>query len=375
MQIMIERTDRPRTIPPSDTLGFGKYYSDHMFVMDYNADGGWHSPRIVPFRPFSFDPSALVLHYGQSIFEGLKAYRHDDGSVAIFRRDDHVERFARSAERLMMPGFDTDLVAESWTRLVDIDRRWIPSAPGTALYLRPTLIATENMLGVRAADEYRMFVITSPVGAYYSRGMAPTRILVEESYARVPEGGTGAAKTAGNYAASLKASAEAKQKGFDQVLWLDAREHRYVEEVGTMNIFFVIDGKLVTPPLGGTILDGITRRSAITLAREWGVEVEERRITIDEVIEAMRDGRLTEAFGSGTAAVIAPIGVLGWRGEELELSEPEDSLRNRLYTAITDIQYGRAEDTHGWNVPVTATHANGNGNAVPVVEENSERGA
>ena len=346
MQILTERTERPRSMPPADTLGFGKYYADHMFVMDYNAEGGWHSPRIVPFRPFSFDPSSLVLHYGQSVFEGLKAYRWQDGSVRIFRRDDHVERLARSAERLMMPSFDLDLVADSWNRLVDLDRHWVPSVPGTALYLRPTIIATENMLGVRAADEYRMFVITSPVGSYYARGMAPTRILVEEQYARVPEGGTGAAKTAGNYAASLKASAEAKQKGYDQVLWLDAKEHRYVEEVGTMNIFFRIGDRLVTPPLGGTILDGITRRSVLQLARDWGIDAVEEPVDIEEIIAGIRSGEVTEAFGSGTAAVISPIGVLGWRGEEIALSEPENSLRQRLYTAITDIQYGRADDLH-----------------------------
>ncbi len=368
MQMMIERSEKLREMPAAEELGFGKYYADHMFLMDYNREGGWHSPRIVPFRPFSFDPSALVLHYGQSIFEGLKAYRWEDGSVNIFRLRDHVDRFARSAERLIMPEFDRDLVAESWKALVDVDRSWVPGEPGTALYLRPTLIATENMLGVRPSNEYRMFVITSPVGAYYARGMAPTRILVEEQYARVPEGGTGAAKTAGNYAASLKASAEARALGYDQVLWLDAKNHRNIEEVGTMNVFFVIDGRLVTPPLGGTILDGVTRRSVLRLAREWGVDIREENITIDEVIEAQISGRLTEAFGSGTAAVIAPIGTLGYRGEDYAIEEPENSLRERLYTAITDIQYGRVEDAHGWMTLVPEMNGATSGNGKHVVE-------
>lgn len=376
MQLLIERAEKLREMPPSDNLGFGKYYADHMFVMDYSHEGGWHSPRIIPYQPFSFDPSALVLHYGQSIFEGLKVYRWEDGSVNSFRMRDHVDRFARSAERLIMPEFDRQLVADAWTTLVDLDRRWVPSDPGTALYLRPTLIATENMLGVRPSNDYRMFVITSPVGAYYARGMEPTRILVEEQYARVPEGGTGAAKTAGNYAASLKASAEARALGYDQVLWLDAKEHRTIEEVGTMNVFFVIDGVLVTPPLGGTILDGITRRSVLRLAREWGVEVREERVTIDEVITAQKEGRLNEAFGSGTAAVIAPIGVLGYRGEEYQVDEVENSLRERFYNAITDIQYGRVEDKYGWTARIAETTStkNGNGHHAPVTDSQDQTG-
>lgn len=363
MKMVIERTERRRERPAAEHLGFGRHFSDHMFVMDYRHDGGWHSPRIIPFQSFNFDPSALVLHYGQSIFEGLKAYRWGDGSVHTFRLGDHVDRFARSAARLMMPEFDREFAREAWEALIDIDRSWVPAEPGTALYIRPTMIATENMLGVRPANEYRMFVITSPVGAYYSRGMAPTRILVEERYARVPEGGTGAAKTAGNYASSLKASAEARNLGYDQVLWLDAKEHRFIEEVGTMNVFFVIDGTLVTPPLGGTILDGVTRRSVLRLAREWGVPVREERITIDEVIEAHQSGDLEEAFGSGTAAVIAPIGTLGWQGTDYPIEESDTSLRARLYTAITDIQYGRSEDPYGWTevVPERTHSANGNG--------------
>ncbi|MCB0714173.1 MAG: branched-chain amino acid aminotransferase [Ignavibacteriae bacterium] len=371
MQLLIERAERGREIPPTAELGFGKYFSDHMFLMDYTREGGWHSPRIVPFQPFSFDPSSLVLHYGQSIFEGQKAYRWEDGSVNLFRAQDHINRFARSADRLVMPEFDKEFVMNALLTLLDIDRKWVPEDRGTALYIRPTLIATENMLGVRPANEYRMFIITSPVGSYYARGMAPTRILVEERYSRVPEGGTGAAKTAGNYAASLKASAEARKLGYDQVLWLDAKEHRYIEEVGTMNVFFVIDNVLITPPLGGTILDGVTRRSVITLARDWGIDVQERRIRIDEVMEAYEAGDLQEAFGSGTAAVISPIGTLGWLGEDYEVNERENSLRQRLYDEITAIQYGETEDTHGWmlQVPKTHSHTNGNGHHKPVPDE------
>lgn len=371
MQIVIERAERLRELPVPGQLGFGRHFTDHMFVMDYTRDGGWHSPRVVPYRPFSVDPATLVFHYGQSIFEGLKAYRWEDDSVNIFRGRDHVARLARSAERMVMPEFDQKVVLDGIVTLVDIDRRWVPSDPGTALYIRPTLVATENMLGVRPSDEYRLFVILSPVGSYYLRGMAPTRIWAEERYSRVPLGGTGEAKTGGNYAASLKAAAEARARGYDQVLWLDAREHRYVEEVGTMNVCFVINDTLVTPPLGGTILDGITRRSVIALAREMGVHVEERRIAIDEVIEAGRKGELQEAFGCGTAAVIAPIGTLHWQGSDYELPERPDSLRGRLYEAITGIQYGRVPDTHDWILPVPHLHngTNGNGTKKPVADE------
>lgn len=370
MQILIERAERPREMPDPGNLGFGRHFSDHMFVMDFTREGGWHSPRIVPYRPFTFDPATVALHYGQSIFEGLKAYRWADNSIKLFRADDHVERFALSAERLVMPEFDTNLVLQSLKSLIDIDRRWVPAERGTALYIRPTLIATEHVLGVKPADEYRMFIITSPVGAYYARGMEPTRIWVEEKYSRVPEGGTGEAKTAGNYAASLKAASEARARGFDQVLWLDAHEHRYIEEVGTMNVFFVIDDVLITPPLDGTILDGVTRRSVLTLAEEWGVNVEERMITIEEVIDAHKAGTLQEAFGSGTAAVIAPIGTLHWRNTDHEIAERPNSLRQRFYNAITGIQYGDVEDTHGWIIDVPYAHngANGNGSGKHVDE-------
>jgi branched-chain amino acid aminotransferase len=326
-----------------------------MFLMDYSPEKGWHDARIVPYEAFTLDPSNLMIHYGQTIFEGIKAFRWADGSVRIFRLPDHIERFARSAQRLCMPAFDQQMVIEAIRSLVDVDRDWVPAQHGTALYLRPTMIATDNALGVRPSTTYRMFVITSPVGNYYAKGSAPTRILVEEQYTRATLGGLGEAKTAANYAASLLAAQEAKAKGFDQVLWLDAKEHRYAEEVGTMNIFFVIDGVLLTPPLGGTILDGITRRTVLDLAAEWGVPFEERRIAMEEIAAAHREGKLQEVFGSGTAAVIAQVGELFYHGAPMVITERTNSLRERLYKTITAIHYGEMPDVHGWMIPVGET--------------------
>lgn len=363
MKISIIPTPQPRTLASlnQSELGFGRHFADHMFLMTYTADQGWQNPRIEPYRPIGFEPANLTLHYGQSIFEGLKAFRWQDGSVNLFRPVDHIERFARSAHRLCIPAFDKDLLLEAFKKLVYVDRNWVPAQRGTALYLRPTIIAADNALGVRPSKNYLLFVITSPVGSYYAKGMAPTRILVEEKYSRAAFGGLGDAKTSANYAASLLAAEEAKAKGFDQVLWLDSQTHSYVEEVGTMNIFFVIDGVLITPPLGGTILDGITRRSVITLANEWGVPFEERRLSMDEVVEASEKGTLQEVFGSGTAAVISPVGELFYKGRSISIEEPGNSLREKLYRTITGIQYGEIPDTHGWIVRVPAM-TNGNGN-------------
>lgn len=352
MKIAVQRSNEHRPFPELSKLGFGKYFADHMFMMDYSAGEGWHDPRIVPYGELHLEPSNLTLHYGQTIFEGLKAFRWKDGSVHIFRLYDHMDRFVRSAERLGIPLFDPTDVADAILGLIDIDRNWVPNQRGTALYIRPTLIAADNVLGVRPADYYLMYVITSPVGSYYSKGMSPTRIYVEETYSRVAPGGLGEAKTAANYAASLLAAEEARDKGFDQVLWLDSREHRYIEEVGTMNIFFVVDDVLITPPLGGTILDGITRRTVLQLAAEWNIPIEERPITIGEVATFHAGGRLKEIFGSGTAATISPVGELNYKGTPLEIVEPEDSLRKRFYNAITAIQYGEAPDTYGWMTDV-----------------------
>lgn len=360
MKISVVPTPHPKVFPNVSELGFGRYFADHMFLMNYGQDG-WQDPRVVAYDSFGMDPANLTLHYGQTIFEGLKAFRWADGTVNLFRVQDHIRRFSRSAERLVMPAFDEDLVLEGIKRLVNLDRNWVPAQRGTALYLRPTLIASDNALGVRPSRSYLMFVITSPVGSYYSKGLAPTRILVEQRYTRAPLGGLGEAKTAANYAASLLAAEEAKQRGFDQVLWLDAKSHSYAEEVGTMNIFFVIDGVLITPPLGGTILDGMTRRSVLQLAGEWGVEVQERPVSMAEVEAAHADGSLQEVFGSGTAAVISQVGELFYNNTPLVINERPNSLRERLYHTITGIQYGEIEDTHGWMTRVQVS-ANGNGN-------------
>ncbi len=370
MKISIIPTSAPRTVASLNQaeLGFGRYFADHMFLMNYAPNEGWQNPRIEPYGQIDMEPGNLTLHYGQSIFEGLKAFRWADGSINLFRAKDHIERFARSASRLCMPDFDRDLLLEGLKELVHVDRAWVPAERGTALYLRPTMVGTDNALGVRPSHGYLLFVITSPVGNYYSKGLAPTRILVEEKYSRAALGGLGEAKTSANYAASLLAAEEAKAKGFDQVLWLDARSHEYVEEVGTMNIFFVIDGVLVTPPLGGTILDGITRRSVIELAKEWGIPLEVRPVSMREVVEASGKGTLQEVFGSGTAAVISPVGELFYQGHPITIQEPEDSLRERFYATITGIQYGEIPDTRGWitEVPPQANgYAKAPGHDVP----------
>ncbi len=375
MKISVRRSGERRPCPEPSKLGFGKYFADHMFMMDFSVGEGWRDPRIEPYGRLPIEPSNLTLHYGQTIFEGLKAFRWHDGTVNIFRLLDHMDRFVRSAERLGMPLFDPTDLAHAILRLIDVDRSWVPDQRGTALYIRPTLIAADNVLGVRPADHYLMYIITSPVGSYYSKGMAPTRIYVEETYSRATQGGLGEAKTAANYAASLLAAEEARDRGFDQVLWLDAKEHRYIEEVGTMNIFFVINGTLVTPPLNGTILDGITRRTVLQLAQEWGVPIEERSISIGEIATYHAGGTLQEVFGSGTAATISPIGELNYKGTALEIVEPEHSLRRRLYDTITAIMYGESADDHGWMTRVeefptlngTAHHANGKGEEAPGV--------
>ena len=356
MKIRLIRSNHPRPSAATSELGFGRYFADHMFLMDYDAESQWHDARIVPYGSLDIEPANLTLHYGQTIFEGLKAYRQVDGTVKLFRPRDHAERFLRSARRLCRPAYDPAFDVAAWKALVNIDAAWAPTQPGTSLYLRPCLIASDNLLGVRPASRYMMYVITSPVGSYYSRGASPTRILVETTFSRAPIGGLGDVKTAANYAASLSAAEHAKNAGFDQVLWLDSREHRYVEEVGTMNIFFVIDGVLLTPPLGGTILDGITRRTVLELAREWGVPHEERRIEMSEVLEASRRGTLQEVFGSGTAATISPIGELNYNGEAIIIEEREGSLRKRFFDAILGICYGTAPDPYGWTVAVDDAH-------------------
>lgn len=298
----------PKEKPADNTLGFGQIFTDHMFVLDYTDGVGWHDPRIIPYQPITLDPSAMVFHYGQTVFEGMKAYRSPEGKVQLFRPAKNFERLNRSSARLSIPAIDENLALQGLLELVDIDREWVPSSPGTSLYIRPFIIATEPYLGVSPSKNYQFIIIMSPVGSYYKEGINPVKILVEQQYVRAVAGGTGEAKTGGNYASSLVAQQNAGEIGYSQTLWLDGIEHKYIEEVGSMNVFFKIDGKVITPALNGSILPGITRDSILQMLHREGYAVEERRISIDEVVEAYHSGKLEEAFGTGTAAVISPIG-------------------------------------------------------------------
>ncbi len=353
LDVSLRKAETLKEKPDQDNLGFGQYFTDHMFVMKWNRERGWHDAEIAPYGDFHLDPAAMVFHYGQAIFEGLKAYRGHDGSILMFRPKDNLERLNKSAVRMCMPRIPVDKILQAMKALVYLDRDWIPDKEGAALYLRPTMVATEPALGLRPSDEYLFFIIKSPVGAYYSEGFNPTRIYVEDTYVRAVPGGVGEAKTAGNYAASVKALTEAQHKGYTQVLWLDALEHRYIEEVGTSNIFFVINEELITPPLGGTILAGITRDSVLQLARDWGIAVNERRITIDEVAAAKEEGTLNEAFGAGTAAVISPVGELCYRDKSIMINNGETGeLSQRLFDTIQALQRGMIPDPHNWLVRV-----------------------
>ena len=355
MQNYTVRLSDTRKQKPQDEsqLGFGTLFTDHMFVMDYTPERGWHDARIEPYGPFSIDPACCVLHYSQTIFEGLKCYRRADGGLQFFRARDNLVRMNLSAQRICMPEVDVDFVMDAMCALLRIDADWVPSAPGTTLYVRPTMIATDSMLGVHASHGYRFFIILSPVGAYYPTGLAPVGIWVESAYVRAVPGGVGFTKTGGNYAASILAGARAAEAGFAQVLWLDGRENRYIEEVGSMNMFFLFKDGLVTPPLNGSILAGITRDSILTLARALGYPVHERRLTIDEVFDAAEDGSLLEAFGTGTAAVVSPVGTLRWNDREVTLGNGTiGPLTQKLYDTLTGIQYGTLADTRGWIIPV-----------------------
>jgi branched-chain amino acid aminotransferase len=351
--IRITRSTNTKDKPKAKDLSFGTVFTDHMFLADFEEEKGWYDPRVEPYGPLSLDPATAVLHYGQSLFEGLKAFRGKDGTIRLFRPQKHVERLNRTAERMTIPPLDPDLVFRSWTTLVDVDRDWVPSSVGTSLYIRPTIIASEPFLGVRPARRYLYYVILSPVGPYYPEGLAPTRIKVIDTYVRAVAGGLGDAKTAANYAASLYAAEEAKHEGFTQVLWLDGVHHKYIEEVGTSNIMLRIADEVVTPPLGGTILAGVTRDSALALMRGWGMRVAERPITIDEVVEAAANGRLQEVWATGTAAVISPVGELAYKGRRLVVNEGRiGPVAQKLYDTIVAIQYGEAPDPHGWTVAV-----------------------
>ncbi len=339
--------------PDQGNLGFGSYFTDHMFLMKWSREEGWHDAEICPYQDFSMDPAAMVYHYGQAIFEGLKAYKGDDNQIFMFRPEDNLERMNGSALRMCMPRIPVETVLKAIKALVYLDRDWIPTGDGATLYLRPTMIAVEPALGVRPSEHYYFFVIMSPVGAYYAEGFNPTKIWVTDKYVRAVKGGVGHVKTAGNYAASIMAAEEANRAGYTQVLWLDACERKYIEEVGTSNIFFRIDDDLITPPLGGSILGGITRDSVIQLARSWGITVTERQVTIDEVLAAIEDGSLKESFGSGTAAVIAPIGELCYQEKKYVVADGKTGdLSQRLFDELQAIQNGKQEDPFKWVVRV-----------------------
>jgi branched-chain amino acid aminotransferase len=354
MNITIQRVpERERKPKPKDEskLGFGKVYSDHMFTMQWAAERGWHEPVIGKYGPLQLDPATLVFHYGQTIFEGLKAYRTDVGTINLFRPDRNAERFNLSAARLDMPAIEPKDWLEAMYALVDLDKDWVPRTYGTSLYIRPFMIATEPYLGLKSSHQFLFLIITGPVGAYYPEGFNPVKIQVCEKYSRAAAGGLGAAKTAANYAASLLAEKEAHQAGFTQVLWLDAAERKYAEEVGAMNIFFKIKGTLITPGLGGTSLAGVTRESVLTLARQWGIPAEERRISIDEVVAAHGKGELDEVFGAGTAAVISPVGLLNYKGKNLTIADGKTGpLAQRLFDEIIGMQYGKKPDPFHWIV-------------------------
>lgn len=353
MNISITKTTNHKEKPNENKLGFGKYFTDHMFIMDYEGSKGWHNPRIVPYAPLVLDPSTMIFHYGQGIFEGLKAYNTEDGRVLLFRPEKNFERANHSNERLCIPAIDENFALEAIRTLVEVDKDWIPKAKDTSLYIRPFIISTDPYLGVKPSSTYMFIVILSPVGAYYPEGLNPVKIYVEDEYVRAVKGGIGFAKTLGNYAASIKSQEKAAEKGYTQVLWLDGIEKKYIEEVGTMNVFFKINGEIITPALNGSILAGVTRDSAIQLLKSWGIKVTERKLSIDEVYEAHSKGQLEEIFGTGTAAVISPVGELNWEGHIIKINEGKiGEISQRLYDTITGIQFGRLPDTMNWTVEV-----------------------
>lgn len=353
LKITMERTSAPKQKPETSQLGFGKYFTDHMFIMDYDSGEGWHDPRIVPYQPISLDPAAKVFHYGQMAFEGMKAYKTAEGPVRMFRPFKNLQRLNRSNARLSIPSLDEGVVMEALERLIMADEDWIPAEQGTSLYIRPFVIATQPTLGVSPSEQYRFMIILSPVGSYYEEGINPVSIYVESEYVRAVTGGIGNAKTGGNYAAGLKAQQEATGKGYSQVLWLDGVHRKYIEEVGSMNVFFKIGGKVITPALNGSILEGVTRDSVIQVLRHWDMDIEEKAISIDELVEAYRNGTLEEAFGTGTAAVISPIGELNWQGDKLMLNGGRTGpLSARVYDFLTGMQRGTVEDPFGWLVEI-----------------------
>ena len=353
MEIKIVRNENPKVKPEAAALGFGKYFTDHMFIMDYSVEKGWHDARIVPFGKFEIHPASTALHYGSEIFEGLKAYRKADGSIQLFRPMENIRRMNRSAERLCLPEIPEDMALEILETFISFEQEWTPSAPGTSLYIRPFMFGNDETLGVHAVHNATFMIILSPVGSYYKEGINPVKIMIEDTDVRAVRGGTGEAKCGGNYAASNRAGEKAAQQGYSQVLWLDGVERKYIEEVGAMNVMFKIAGEIVTPALVGSILPGITRKSCLELLRKEGYKVSERLLSVDELAAAMENGTLEEAWGCGTAAVISPIGELAYKGKKFAVNGGKiGEVTQHLYDTITGIQWGKLEDTFGWTYPV-----------------------
>ncbi len=351
MNITITKTTAPKAKPDESSLGFGKIFTDHMFMMDYNKETGWTNARIVPFENLSIHPASTVLHYGSEIFEGLKAYRRADGKVQLFRPIENIRRMNRSAERLCLPQIPEEEALEALLKFVEVEQDWTPHSEGTSLYLRPFMFGNDESLGVHAVANATYVIIASPVGSYYAEGINPVKIMIEDEDVRAVKGGTGYAKCGGNYAASNRAGERAAQQGYSQVLWLDGVERKYIEEVGAMNVMFKIDGEIVTPMLSGSILPGITRMSCLEVLRKEGYKVSERLLSIDELEEAMESGKLEEAWGCGTAAVISPIGELCYKGKKYAVNNGEiGETTQYLYDTLTGIQWGKIEDNFGWVV-------------------------
>lgn len=352
LDIKIEKTKTPKE-KPQGKLGFGKIFTDHMFVMNYTKGKGWHDPRVVPYGDITISPASMVFHYGQEMFEGLKAYKGEDGKNYLFRPDMNGKRTNDSNDRLCIPQLPVEDFVEAVKAVVKVDADWIPTEPGTSLYIRPFIIATEAFLGVDVSETFLFMIILSPSGAYYEGGLEPVGIWIEDDYVRAVRGGMGFAKTGGNYAASLAAQVKAHEDGYSQVLWLDGVERKYIEEVGAMNIFFKIDGTVVTPMLNGSILPGITRNSVLELCRSWGIPTEERKVSVDELLEAQKNGKLEEVFGTGTAAVISPVGKLRYKDDVMVIGNGViGELSQKLYDTVTGIQLGKLDDPFGWRVEV-----------------------
>ncbi len=348
-EIKFEKATTLKAKPDVSKIGFGTHFTDYMFEMDYDVERGWHDPRIVPFRNIEVSPANTTLHYGQAIFDGLKAYRYDD-KVSIFRAKDHLNRINISARILDIPEVPFELMNDGLKKLISIERDWIPTGAGQSLYIRPFIFADDPYLGVRVSKTYKFLIILSPVAAYYAHGFAPVKIMVEDKYVRAVRGGLGEAKTPANYAASLHAGLAAHDKGYDQVLWLDGVERKYIEEVGSMNILFKIKGEVITPELDGSILSGITRRTVLQVAKDWGVPAIERKISIDEVLEAHANGTLEEVFGSGTAAVISPVGMLAYKGKEYVINGGGiGEFSQKMFDYIDGLHVGKVEDKFGFN--------------------------